>query len=179
MNRKEFCRRIGGGALAGCAGCALNGQETAADKEKQAREAERKFHDDWLQTLMENLEAVVDEKTRVTLMEKCGRACAKRGGFFRLADSHKGDVRKFVAAVAEKMGSDFARIEGDTVHWTYPRCFCEMAASGPATLPAVYCQCSVGWVKEIFDLVAGKPVQVELLQSVKRGAPSCKFLIRV
>jgi len=46
-------------------------------------------------------------------------------------------------------------------------------------LPASYCLCSVGWVLEMFEIVAQKPVRVDLVQSVKRGASSCKFLVRL
>jgi predicted hydrocarbon binding protein len=37
----------------------------------------------------------------------------------------------------------------------------------------------VGWVLEMFETVAQKPVRVELVHSVKRGASSCKFLVRL
>jgi hypothetical protein len=81
--------------------------------------------------------------------------------------------------MAEKLGQENVFIEGDMIHWGYPRCFCELVAEGPARLPYVYCHCSVGWVLEVFETVAGKPVKVELLQSVKRGAPTCQFLVRL
>jgi hypothetical protein len=31
----------------------------------------------------------------------------------------------------------------------------------------------------VFDTVAKKPVQVKLIQSIKQGAPSCSFLIKL
>lgn len=182
MRRSEFIRTAAGACMA-CRGMALmGGQEPspqAEDKEKRAREREKRFKEAYILTLMENLEKRVDDRTRVELMEACGRACARRGGLLKLAEKHKGDVPSFVAAMAERIGKDNVHLEGKIVHWGYPRCFCELVAEGPARLPDVYCHCSVGWVLEVFETVAGRPVHVELVQSIKRGGSSCQFLVRL
>lgn len=181
MKRDEFIKRTAQACLA-CGGMTfLYGQENRSqadlDKERKAREFEKRFKEAYVLTLMEALERRVDEKTRVELMEECGRACARRSGILGLAEKHKGDVKRFVAAMAERLGEENAFVEGDTVHWGYPRCFCELVAEGPDRLPDAYCHCSVGWVLEVFETVAAKPVKVELVQSVKRGAASCRFLV--
>lgn len=184
MNRKEFIRRAAQACVACSAMTLLSGQETQsqadqAERERKAREFEKRFKEAYILTLMENMEKQLDEKTRVKLMEECGRACARRSGIAKFAEKYKGDVKKFVDNMAEKLGQENISIEGDTIHWGYPRCFCELVAEGSTRLPDVYCHCSVGWVLEVFETVAGKPVKVELLQSVKRGAPSCQFLVRL
>ncbi len=186
MRRKEFFRTAALGCLA-CGGMWIpSGADTpsapglqTSEGEAAAREHERRFKQAYLLTLMENMEKQLDEKTRTSLMESCGRACARRGGLLKTAEACRGDVRKFVAAFAKLVGEEMAFIEGETVHWGYPRCFCELVADGPDRLPETYCRCSVGWVKEMFEIVTEKPVEVELVQSVKRGAPTCRFLIRI
>ncbi len=184
MNRKDFFKRAAQACLA-CGGMALlSGQETKpqadqAEKERKAREFEKRFKEAYILTLMENMEKQLDEKTRVKLMEECGRSCARRSGIVKFAEKYKGDVKKFVETMSEKLGKENISIEGETVHWGYPRCLCELVAEGPARLPDVYCNCSVGWVLELFETLTGKPVKVELLQSVKRGAPTCQFLVRL
>ncbi len=112
-------------------------------------------------------------------MRDCGRACARRSGLAKFAEKYKGHIKEFVEIMAEKLGRQNIFIEGGAIHWGYPRCFCELVAEEPARLPGVYCHCSVGWVLEVFGTVAGKPVTVELLQSVKRGAPICQFLVHI
>ncbi len=62
---------------------------------------------------------------------------------------------------------------------TYSQCNCELVADGPDRLPDMYCACSAGWIKEMFETVTGKTVQVERHQTVKTGADSCKFTVRV
>ena len=184
MKRKQFFKSAARACLA-CAGATvLRGQETKpaadqAEKERKAREMEKRFKEEYLRTLMENMEKQLDEKTRTKLMEECGRACARRGPLYKQAQKYRGDVKSFVQDMAQLLGKENAVLDGDTVRWGYPRCFCELVAEGPDRLPASYCLCSVGWVLEMFETVAQKPVRVDLVQSVKRGASSCKFLVRL
>jgi len=183
MKRKEFMRSAARACLA-CAGGSVLGAQTAkppeqTEQDRKARNAEKRFKENYIRTLMENMEKHLDEKTRTNLMEDCGRACAHRGPLFAQAQKYKGDVRGFVQDMAKLVGKENAVLDGDTVRWSYPRCYCELVAEGPERLPGTYCFCSVGWVLEMFETVAQKPVRVELLQSVKRGASSCKFLVKL
>jgi len=185
MKRKEFCKTAAGACLACAGGTLLAGQEVKppvdpAELEKRQREMEERFKQAYVLTLMENLEKSVDEPARIRVMNDCGRACARRGGLFKLAEEAKGDLKAFLAGMSGVLGEGNARlIDEKTVHWSYPRCFCELVAAGPQRLPAVFCQCSVGWVMEIFQTVLGRPAKVDLVQSIKTGAPSCVFRVDV
>lgn len=135
------------------------------------------FQQQWIANLMENLDAQVDEQARIKLMEACGRACAKRDSLAPLTKAAAGDLDKLLSALAKHVGQENARREGSVVHLRYPKCFCPLVASGPARLSDTYCNCSRGWVLEVFGAVTGKPVTVELLRSIKRGDASCDFVI--
>jgi len=184
VDRKDFLKSAARACVA-CAGVkVLSGQENRPDsaqteKERQARAAEQQFKEAYILTLMQNMEKEIDGKTRTRLMERCGRACARRGSLYDRARELKGDLDGFLKAMAGVLGKENVVRNGDVITWGYPRCFCELVAGGPARLPDTYCLCSVGWVHEMFETVSQKPVRVELLQSVKRGATSCKFLIRL
>lgn len=151
------------------------GGQASTDKQ----EAERKFREAWIETLMKNMEATLDEPTRHGLMESCGRACARRSSILKLAEGCRGDVAKFMKTMAQFLGEEGNFISGDVVSLTYPKCYCELVAEGPARLPETYCHCSEGWVKEVFEKAAGKKVAVETVQTIKRGAESCKFTIKI
>ncbi len=57
-------------------------------------------------------------------------------------------------------------------------CLCPAAeAQGADRISPTFCWCSVGYVKEMHDRVFGRPVDVELLESVLMGHPRCKFRI--
>ncbi|MBN1937956.1 MAG: hypothetical protein JW843_00085, partial [Candidatus Aminicenantes bacterium] len=137
------------------------------------------FKEAWVLDMMRNMEKIVDPDTRGRLMNACGRACAGRSGILKTAAKFKGDVQGFVAALGPRVGKDLCRVEGNVVHWGYPRCYCELVESGPDRLPETYCLCSAGWVQEVFETVAGRPVRVEVVRTIKRGAPDCRFLVRL
>lgn len=185
MRRQDFLKSAAGACLACSGGSFLGGQEARptadqAGPERQAREREEKFKRAYITTLMENLEKSVEEPARVRMMNDCGRACARRGGLFKAAEACRGDLKAYLARMNGILGPESAvLLDATTVRWSYPRCYCEMVASGPERLPAVYCQCSVGWVLEMFETVLGQPVKVRLVQSIRTGGPSCVFHVDI
>jgi hypothetical protein len=184
MKRNDFFKTAARACLA-CAGAmALEGHEirsagNQAEKSQDPGEIEERLDGAYIRTLMESMEKHLDEKTRARVMEDCGRACARRGGLLRLAEKRRADLKGFLETMARSFGKDLVFLDGKTVHWGYPRCLCELVADGPERLPRTYCLCSVGWVLEMFETVIQGPVRVELLQAVKQGASSCKFLIHL
>lgn len=169
MNRKQFV-----GALA------TIGAGTAAGQTPPAPPADpgKGFREAWLKTLMEKMDAHLDEASRVRLMEECGRACARRGAAAGLSKAAGGDLNKLVAAIGSHVGAENIKREGDTVRLRYTKCYCPLVSSGPEKLSGTYCNCSRGWALEVFGAVTGKPVKVEMLSSIKRGDAVCEFLIR-
>ncbi len=180
MKRKDFLKTACGCGLGLSAGASLlaaaAGVQAPADKELEAM---KRFKDAWIKALMENLESTLDRKSLEKLLNTNGRSCAARSGLRKTAESCRGDVAKWVKTVGGKIAPDLCRMDGKTVHWGYPRCFCELVADGPERLPDSYCLCSAGWVQEMFEIVADHPVKVELVQSIKRGAPDCRFIVRI
>jgi len=68
--------------------------------------------------------------------------------------------------------------EGDSVYIVYLKCYCSMVSRIPAgKLSAVYCNCSRGWAKALFEGALKKPVEVTLMKSIKRGDKECRFKI--
>ncbi len=183
MKRVEFLKKTLQMGLAAGGMFMFNGSKTLAQSGKgksgqKPKDPHQKFKENWIKSLMENLKQQFDEKTRIKLMESCGRDCARRGAI-RLAESCKGNVKKMVEILAKDLGKENNYIEGNVVHLEWNKCLCELVAEGPDRLPETYCYCSQGWILEMFETAADKSVEVELLQSVKRGAASCKFIVRL
>ena len=183
MKRKEFLKKTLGMGLASGSMFLLEGRKTMAqskDKksEQKSKDKNQLFKEAWITALLKNMDKQLDEKTRAKMMESCGRDCACRGAI-SMAESSKNDVRKLVKSLAKFLGEKNCYIEGNVVHLGYDKCYCEFVAEGPERLSDTYCECSRGWVLEMFGTAAQKPVKVELLQAIKRGASSCKFLIKV
>jgi predicted hydrocarbon binding protein len=130
----------------------------------------------WIENLMGAMDAHLDQGTKAALMESCGRACARLGAIGS-AEKCQGDVDKLVTTLERWIGEGNAQRDGDVVHVVYPRCLCHLVAKGPERLPDTYCLCSRGWLKEMFETVVNHPVEVALLESVKRGAKQCRFTV--
>jgi hypothetical protein len=182
MERKQFLR------VTLCMG-ALGGVQQALGEKKDATtetpapptaesanacEQQAEFGRKLLTRFMEDIDAQLDESQRVALMEARGRSCARLGPV-RMAEAHKGNLDAFIESLSRHMGPDGLRREGNVVKVKYPRCYCPLASEIKEPLSPTYCNCSVGWLKELYETVIGKPVKVEVIETVKRGGQACRF----
>jgi len=58
-------------------------------------------------------------------------------------------------------------------------CMCPIVESGPPGLSPSYCNCSAGYVGEMFERWLGKPVEVDVLETLKSGGKDCIFQITI
>jgi predicted hydrocarbon binding protein len=182
MDRKEFIQKtLFSGAVCACgmgmvSGAKGFGQETA--KAEDSQDPQGGFRREWVKTFLANLDSSMDESSRVRFMEACGRDCAKRGAI-RMAEPFMGNIDGLISALFGHLGKDNIRREGGVVTLQYPECYCPMVSKIKDKLSDTWCHCSKGWVLEMFGIAAGKPVEVKLVQSIKRGDPICRFEILV
>lgn len=147
---------------------------TPAAEQPNHCEQQAEFGRRLLTRFMEDMDAHIDEPRRVALMEARGRSCARMGAR-RMAEAHKGKLDAFIEAFGRHMEPDGLRREGNVVKVKYPRCLCPLASEIKEPLSPTYCHCSVGWLKELYETVTGKPVTVEAVETVKRGGQACRF----
>ena len=139
----------------------------------------KEFTHKWVKNLMECIDAHLDEETTMALMESCGRACAREGPVHAAA-ACRGNLDEWLSTLAKwHGGEEYVHRDGDIVRLICGECLCPLMKDGPARLPAIFCNCSLGWMKETFGAVVGKPVEVELVESIKRGANQCTFMIHL
>jgi hypothetical protein len=175
MDRKTFLKQ----SAFACAACGIaSAAPAAAQDAAKPEDPASAFREAWVKRFLKNLDASLPEDGRARFMESCGRDCA-RGGAVKMAESNKGNVDGMIAALAGFVGKDNVRREGSKVVLTYPECYCPMVSKIKDGLSDTWCHCSRGWVLELFEVAAGKPVTAVLVQSVKRGDPQCRFEIEV
>ena len=139
----------------------------------------KEFAQRWVKNLMESVDAHLDEEARAELMEDCGRACA-RAGPARVARDCQGNLEQWLSILARwHGGEEYIRRDGDTVEVLCAECLCALVKDGPARLSDTYCTCSLGWMRETFEVVIGRPVVVTLVESVKRGGQRCQSTIQM
>ncbi|MCW4045363.1 MAG: DUF6144 family protein [Candidatus Bathyarchaeota archaeon] len=153
----------------------MAGSEQITEKTDKRKTAE------WVKNAMEKLDALVDEKTRVQIMQNCGYNCAKKNskGIERAVARHKkyASIGEFLEAEQQKpmKGTKIVR-EGNILYQFYMpqaftrpmRCYCGLLRGLPNEKPVskTYCNCARGFVEKYWENVLGKPVKVDLLQSL-------------
>jgi len=195
MNRKEFLVQLTGygaaatamaavPALAPC--CAAAATLQAAEGTPVDKRME--FAQRWVKRMMDNLDNEVDETARTRLMHANGRSCFRGAA----QPPFQGGLDAFIEGAKKWAGDGPSPIrrEGEIVYFDYVRnpaglkvsdgwCLCPLVEKGPEGLSGTFCECSVGYVAEMFTGVVGKPVRVELLESLKRGGKGCRFKIHL
>lgn len=131
----------------------------------------------WLVNMLETLDSTVDEETRTRILENCGRKCIG-GGFLARAQAlarKSKDQEEFL----EKLGKVWKHlhIDDNGVFVVYEQCYCPMVKAYKGKLSPSFCNCSVGWIKELFESSLNKSVIVEKLGTIKQESERCKFKI--
>jgi hypothetical protein len=189
---KKACGAGAGGAFLLAAGGAALGQEPQAAPETPAESAaeaaaetaletcekEREFSQEWIVNAVGSIEERIGGEAAILFLEECGRACARKGAV-KAAVANKGDLDGLLAVLRGWVGEGNIRREGNAVTLVYGKCYCPNLCSFAGTVPRSYCNCSRGWVKEMFETVTGTPCEVALISSVARGDAECRFEVRV
>ena len=173
------------------AGEAIRKKVMEGSEQITATSSKRKVAE-WVKGAMDRLDALVDEKTRIQVMENCGYSCA----LVNKSHMEKAKARRkkyksideFLEAEQRNpmRGTRLIR-EGDVMYQFYTphsytrpmRCYCSLLRGLPPNerISPTYCHCSKGFVKKFWEGVLERSVKVELIQSVVSGAQECKFAI--
>jgi len=187
MNRAVFLQTSSRLACASCAALILGPRAAAADVPapagtatpvdealKQAR-GENQFMNNWLTDLFEAIDTEVDPAVQLKLMRACGRGCFRRHKFKQdIAEAGRGDPEKLIAAYRKNFGIER---EGDLVHIRYgDHCYCPAAKNRPARPNDLHCECTRFTHETVFSTALGRPIRVELIESIRRGGKTCHLV---
>jgi hypothetical protein len=134
----------------------------------------------WIATLIDSLGNNVEEETLAGALEQCGRQCQSHSFIIKAKEIYEKsrDMDEFLQKLS-KIYKHLKR-EGDKVYIVYPRCYCSQVNKIPkGKLSGVYCNCSRGWAKALFEGAMSKPVEVVLEKSIIRGNDECKLRIEL
>lgn len=201
MKRSDFCKSLlTPGIACGCAiglgpVCLLDRvQQTSkpADNPDETPCDEKiAFAQKWVKRFFEIVDQQLDKETRIKLMQSNGAACAKGayGEFTNEKPATIEDIDQKIVTWQKNLGKENIYRQESTIFFNYvgnPKglkisdgyCLCPLIENKPETLSPTYCQCSVGYVKYMFQrFITYKPVQVELLESLRSGGKACRFKV--
>lgn len=136
----------------------------------------RKIIHDWISRLMKSMDGFLDEETKIRLMEECGRACAQ-SHTKKEALKFKGKLEGWLKRMKKMVGEKNVQREESSIRVTYSKCYCPVIREIQPFSSDAYCNCGQGWLKEIFETVVERPVEVKLEDSIVRGGRQCSFII--
>ncbi len=177
MDRKEFLKSACGLGVCACVAGVLDRVEAFAGGQPEVQDQRLVFARYQVANLIRFMAAGPAAPACTDALEKTGRECAKLGG---LAAKFKGDPEGYFAASRKAWGTDFQwdKAKGTvTVAVAEGPCGCPLV-DGKRT-PAFWCSCSVGYQKESFSAIFGRPVQASLKESKLAGAKRCVFEVVV
>ena len=186
MKRNDFLKTCG----AGVCGCGLlglmapfaasaeseAGQSTASKADDSPSKRQLEAAQERFAKLLTIMDEDLDEATRLKILERLGHVCAQ--DYSALFQKYRGDLPGFLAKIKtawverteydEKTG--LLRVIGKP-----SPCACPLVKNGRT--PGDFCDCTLGWQKEAFSTVVGKPVTAEIEETVLRGGTRCSFRI--
>ena len=140
---------------------------------------------DFIRKIMDRLLAKTSKRVAKKVMLECGYMM--RDGVSRCINEHRikrtkelyaesENIEDFIERLSRHSGGKL-RFEGSILKATYKRCYCGSVSKTKEKIPLVYCYCGAGWYKRLFEEVLGRPVRVEVLQSIASGADECVLQI--
>lgn len=166
-------------------------QPAKGEEAKKPRSQERiQFTEKWVVRFFKVLDENIDEAARKKLMMANGKACllAWQKETNQQVRKEPVTLERFAAWAKQHKDSGY-EVDGNVIYSQYMssaetglaspenHCLCPMVESNPAGLSPTYCNCSLGYVKEMHEQMFKKPLNVELVSSVLRGDKRCKFKI--
>jgi len=163
----------------------------------------------WVKGAMERLDCIADESQKYDAVSGCAHVfprtqIQKLRAAYDKARAETSDPLDAVDAVIEFMAGDPCwgerpRREGRVVYSSKkPRdpkayeaaaeeaekrkayCFCPIVRNRmDQGMPLMFCYCGGGWYRQQWEGAVGKPVRIEIVESVLRGDERCTFAIRL
>lgn len=173
MKRRDFLHTSAAGAC--FCGASLMTSQAAPSDDSEVNELRRKV--DFMQKRVARLIAALDEPTRKKVLETMGRECAKE--FRYLTDKFKGKPEEFLGE-ARKQWMDSAEYDekAGSIRVVDRASHCTCAFVRVGLTPPDFCHCTIGWQKEAYAAILGRPVDAEVESSILRGGNRCAFHIR-
>jgi hypothetical protein len=181
MKRKDFIKSACTAGMCSCAGLSLLSANLFAMSDDAKKESDWRlgFMQKRFAKLIEGMNSSIDQETKTKILEGMGRTCAKAqtDSFMKFKDDPEGLLDHMKKAWAERTEYDKKTKTMKVIGRKEESCFCPFVDK--SITPKDFCNCSIGFNKEAFEMVLGKPVDVKVEESILRGGERCSFVINI
>jgi predicted hydrocarbon binding protein len=137
---------------------------------------------EFMKCLMDNFERQFSEDVRIKVLENCGRRCIG-ATTIKKAKGIKRNTKSLAELIddlnKQHIGGGKLKLENNKINVEYGKCYCGMVSKTKEKFSSTYCNCSRGYLLELFEQIFEKPVKIDLAESIIQGAKSCKFIIHI
>ncbi len=135
-------------------------------------DAEKKFV--WAQSICAALELNFDDETikSIRMDCACGPDAGKINSLKKLYLSCRSIETFAEKATALQQGYKM-KYDGQSLYLLYPQCYCSCVKKINQLLSKTWCYCTLGYTKKMFEGILERPIDVELVDSVKMGGEKC------
>lgn len=183
LTRKDFFKKA---CLTGACFCgfismsaqAANLPEASAISE--ADDKNRKFMQDWILTLLLNIDENTSDEECLKIMKPCAMAHYNYLEMDKVLAPYVGDIEKFTQFISEKWDwkIDYNQESGVIIaDENKSQCVCPMVNKEKGVRSSILCYCSEGFAEKMFSTVVGHPVTARVISSIHRGNDRCKYEI--
>jgi hypothetical protein len=133
---------------------------------------------DWIKHIAAGLERYADPQTCAQILEDCGRRCTPVGLVEKATSLYEtsDDIDEFLERLSKTFEGLHVEEQGVFVEWS--QCGCPVIKGIPMEeIPNIFCCCSIGWLKGLFEVATRRPVEVTLLGSIVQGDKRCRLEI--
>lgn len=171
MDRKQFLKKTCEIGVCGCALSFLTPQKSLLAEEVTPSDRKLEFARYILAKMVGFMADGTEKSDWAGLLEKTGRECSK---LYQNSPQFKGKPDEYLIAIKKAWGTESLwDKEKGIITLTGPETECGCPLVDKKLTPVFWCNCSVGFQKETFETIFGKPVQVILKESKLRGGKRC------
>jgi len=181
-NRRNF---IGKACLTGACFCGFTSIAQAGGRQQNndtAPDPNKLLMQDWIATLLLNIDDQEDEAACRKIMKGCARSHYNQLKMDDVLKPYEGDLGKFNSFIEQEWGwkIDYQKDTGILMadeNKSY--CVCPMINQKIGVKSPIHCFCSEGFAELMFSKVVGHPVKATVISSIHRGNDRCKYEIRI
>ena len=186
MKRKDFIEKsltcgLGAGALMLVGG---NNLKAANQDESQECIRYQKFTKGWVKRFVDIVDKKMEKGDGEFLLDQCGRSCFK-SNLNPNKPLQKMEVADLVKHLKATWSNEAAEMDGDIIRIKFivkdqpNKCLCPLVDGFANEISGVYCNCSTGYLKQMFEAYTNKKVNVEIGETIIRGDKVCSFKVSV
>ena len=183
LTRKDFFKTacLSGACFCGFTSLVVHGSNSSVNTNtSESDDKNRKFMQDWISTLLLNIDENASDEECRKIMKPCAMAHYNFLEMDKVLEPYVGNIEKFNAFISGEWDwkVDYNKESGVIVadeNKSY--CVCPMVNKEKGVRSSILCFCSEGFAEKMFSTVAGHPVKAKVISSIHCGNDRCKYEI--